>query len=424
MRAPLAALLLAAIPGTAAADTLAVTREAALHEDVPAQVDVVPAALRLSWRMDAALSSVTATVDEDTATAGVAGVEAELALSHGPDDLIVVGGQLGAGVGDTAPMSAQQWAQLALFRGDIDYTIGHHLEWDVRPTLLAPPRMRADLNRRETVTVSFHALSARTNPRGPLDLVDETPEYLRFGWMDTRVTIDWTAGDDALLGATSVGAGMGMIGYARERDDGGDPLEVWIFHSGAEMLMPGEPDATTVMQMYFDLFRVAGARVGDFRVAARAGFAAHSLLRADPEDPQAEPEYTDAITLEPAVAVERDFDEATVRLAAERSHWGHWTGSAIIDDRLSFALTAPIGRFRTRAELFGARSHRLTLGGGLAAATTGGSSALIETDVGRHAVFRVRSDVGRGFYATGATLDEPRWAAETLATLSLGAGNR
>ena len=90
------------------------------------------------------------------------------------------------------------------------------------------------------------------------------------------------------------------------------------------------------------------------------------------------------------------------------------------------ALVGPVVSWRpaTRAELFGARSHRLTLGGGLATASTGGSSALIETDVGRHAVFRIRSDVGRGFYAAGATLDEPRWAAETLATLSLGAGNR
>lgn len=422
MRVLPAALIVAAFPATAAAQSLSVTRESALHDDVPVQVEMVPAALHLSWRLDAALSSLTSAVDGETASAGVAGVESELALAHGEDDLIVVGGQVAAGAGATAPLTAQQWAQLALFRGDIDYTLGHHLEWDVRPTLLAPPRMRADLNRRETISVSFHALSMHVNDPGPLALVPVPPEYVRFGWMDTRIAIDWTAGDPAALGQTSVGAGMGMFGYARERADGGVPLEVWVFHSGAEMTMQDDPEAPSVMQMYFDVFRVSGARVGAWRVAARAGFAAHSLLRSDAAG---EPlESTDAISLEPALAIERDHDGATYKVAAERNHWGHWTGAAIIDDRLTFAITAPLGRFRTRAEVFGARSHRLTLGGGLAAATTGGMSALIETDLGRHAIFRVRNDVGRGFYAAGATLEEPRWAAETLATVSIGAGNR
>ena len=424
MRALPAVLVLAAFPATAAAQSLSVTRESALHEDVPVSVEMVPAKLHLSWRLDAALSSVTSAVDGETASAGVAGVEGEVGLAHGEDDLIVVGGQVAAGAGETAPLTAQQWAQLALFRGDIDYVLGHHLEWDVRPTLLAPPKLRADLNRRETITVKFHALSAQLNPPGPLDLVEETPEYLRFGWMDTRITLDWAAGDTAALGSTSVAAGMGMFGYAREREDGGVPLEVWIFHSGAEMTMPeGGDDAISVMQMYFDVFRVSGARIGDWRVAARAGFAAHSLYRYDDAAGEAI-ESTDAISLEPAASIERDAGEATYKVAAERNHWAHWTGSAIIDDRLSLAVTAPLGRFRTRAEIFGARSHRLSLGGGLAAATTGGMSALIETDLGRHAIFRIRNDVGRGFYAAGATLEEPRWAAETLATLSLGAGNR
>ena len=422
MRAlPAILILLAAAP--AAAEPLAVTREGAIRDDAEAQVELVPAALRLSWRVDAALSSFTAAVDGESTAAGIAAASGEAALSHGEDDLVVIGGQIGAGAGETAPLAAQQWAELALMRGDIDYTIGHHLEWDVRPTLLAPPRLRADLNRRETIRVSFHALSMQLNDPGPLALVPVPPERLRFGWMDTRIAIDWTAGEQAALGSTSVGAEMGMLGYARERADGGDPLEVWVFHSGAEMTIPAvEDDTPSVMQMHFDLFRVAGARAGDFRIGARAGFAAHSLLRASADGEVVE--SADALTLEPGLSIERDAGELTWRLAAERSHWAHWSGAAIIDDRATLSFRAPWGRFRTRAEVFGARSHRLTLAGDLTGATTGGMSTLVETDLGRHATLRVRNDVGRGFYAAGATLDEPRWAAETLATLALGAGNR
>jgi hypothetical protein len=425
MRALPALALLAALlcsGASSAADPLAVTRESAVHEAAAPQIEMVPAKLRLSWRVDGALASVTAADDEQTTAAGTAGIEGEVALSHGEDDLIVVGGQVAAGAGDTAPLTAQQWAKLALFRGDIDYTIGHRLEWDVRPTLLAPPRLRADLNRRETIEVAFHALSMVVNDPGPLALVAVPPEHVRFGWMDSRVTLDWTAGDPAGPGSASVASSMGMIGYAREREDGGEPLEVWVFHAGAEMQMPEDADAASVMQMHFDLLRVAGARVGDFRIGGRAGFAAHSLLRSDPAGEVVE--STDAMTLEPGLSIARDVGDVTWKLAAERSHWIHWSGDAIIDDRATLSMTTPWGRFRARAELFGARSHRLALGGALAAASTGGLSTLVETDLGRHAIFRVRSDVGRGFYAAGATLEDPRWAAETLATLSLGAGNR
>jgi hypothetical protein len=78
-------------------------------------------------------------------------------------DYLRAGGQLRLGVNDTARVSAEQWASVCV--PVITMEFGHHLEWDVRPSLLAPLGQRAGLNRRETLRFHWQPL------RGPLPRV-------------------------------------------------------------------------------------------------------------------------------------------------------------------------------------------------------------------------------------------------------------
>lgn len=418
MRALLLAVLV--LPASATAEPLATTREAAVVDGIePAEVTLRPARLHLGWRAGATFAG-------SSIGAGSAGADAEAALSHGPHDLVVVGGAVDLRTGD-APLAAQQWGTIALLRGDTDYAISHHLAWDVRPTLLARPELRPGLNRRETVTIDFVGLRARLNDPGPLALVDPPDERLLFAKMQTRVGIGWTTGDVATMSDARVGADVGFIGYRRERWDDGEPLEVWVFAVDVDARFSEVEGEGDLMSMRFDPVRVSGARIGGARVAAHAGVGLHSMLGGTVEAPV----MTDVVTIEPGVSIEDDLGGATYRLTAERAHWGLWYGALVVDDRLTLSGERTTGRVRLRFETFAARSHRVSLGGAIDRATTGGVVTLAETDVGRHAVLRVRSDLGRGFYAAeaepaavGAALAEPRWAAEVLATLSLRAGNR
>ena len=78
-------------------------------------------------------------------------------------DYLRAGGQLRLGVNDTARLSAEQWASACV--PVITMEFGHHLEWDVRPSLLAPLGLRAGRNRRETLRFHWQPL------RGPLPSV-------------------------------------------------------------------------------------------------------------------------------------------------------------------------------------------------------------------------------------------------------------
>ena len=124
------------------------TREAEmLYEAVPVRSD------QLGWRFRAdALAAALATTDGKDRQAGGAGaVSAEVALAATPDcDIVSVGGQL-ATRSDDRVVSAQQWASVCPLGGDGNLTFDHRLEWDVTPRLLAEPRLRPGVQRRETV---------------------------------------------------------------------------------------------------------------------------------------------------------------------------------------------------------------------------------------------------------------------------------
>ncbi len=99
-------------------------------------------------------------VDEQEGTAAVG---AEGRYEGARCDYLKAGGQVRLGVNDSARMAVEQWASVCV--PVITMEFGHHLEWDVRPSLLAPLGLRPGLNRRETVHFHWQPL------RGPLPKV-------------------------------------------------------------------------------------------------------------------------------------------------------------------------------------------------------------------------------------------------------------
>ena len=94
---------------------------------------------------------------------GMAAVGAEGRYEGARCDYLKAGGQVRLGVNDSARMAVEQWASVCV--PVITMEFGHHLEWDVRPSLLAPLGLRPGLNRRETVHFHWQPL------RGPLPRV-------------------------------------------------------------------------------------------------------------------------------------------------------------------------------------------------------------------------------------------------------------
>ncbi len=404
------------------------TQSYALHErlEEPELVEIGTADVDFHWRLDASLAQRASAIRGDAVAESSAAVGGEIALSVDECDLLRVGGQLDGTLRRDDPFAAQQWASVCPLAGELTMQLEHLLEWDVRPRLLAKPRLQPEAaSRRETFSVSIDPRSMRMNEPGPLTLLPDPPaEYMTYGETTMTISMGWTAGADDVL--PTVTADMMFVGYLRERDDD-VPLDVDFV--GMEMLGAfvdddgnRDPDDDgMVMAARLDLVRWSGVYWRGLRLSGRYGV---GLVDADVG--VLEPHHDTHVTVsEPALAVERDLDdEVTLRAAAERSHWAMWNGLAVIDDRLTLGFSRDGERLRLRAEGFAAQSYLIDGDDDITTAITGGGSAVAEADLGDHAVVRVRSDFGRGFYAAGATLDEPRWAGEILATVDLHAGTR
>jgi hypothetical protein len=221
----------------------------------------------------------------------------------------------------------------------------------------------------------------------------------------------------------AIGSDAAFVTYPREREDEGAPLRARIIQSDMDFAIGSVTGAVRipdVMTATVDAVSFDGARVGGARVAGRVGVMMGAVIGTDAMDL---PASESVLALDAGLAVERDAGGATWRLAPDRGHWAMWDGRLVLDDRLTAAVAATAGGLRLRGEGFVARDHLLDLDG-LSRATTGGATAIVERDLGRHTTVRVRGDGGRGFYASGAGVDDPRWGLEILATLTMHAGSR
>jgi hypothetical protein len=421
-----AVVALALAPAAAEAQVLD-TREWSLRQTAYEPVyDVTRADLRFSWRTDAVGATATTALDGGASvTQATASLAAEVAISHEACDLLVAGGQADARSGDT-PLAFQQWASFCPLSGAMRIAIAHHLAWDVRARLLAPPRQRPGDQRQETITFEMSGWRERVNDPGPLSLAPPPPEWMAFVASKTDLAIGWQAQTTATSGPLdlSMTSSLYSMRFERERADNGPPLEVWVIGMRAMFLAHenGTDDNSVAMAARMDAFRLTGARLAGLRVGADLGIAMGSATDATPQ-------LASMLTGVGGVSVERDFlrgaeDLATLGATAARDVWPLWDGRVVIDDRATLSYGMRKQKLRLRGELAAARTHLLAADATLTTGVNGGFTGVAEYDLSKHVTLRSRNELGWSVYAPGATADAPRRAVEAMITAVLHAGNR
>jgi hypothetical protein len=383
------------------------TREAAmLYDVVPVRRD------QLGWRFRAdALAAALETTDGKAGQLGGAGtVSAQAGLVATPDcDIIAAGGQL-ATRSDDRVVSAQQWASVCPLGGDGNLTFDHRLEWDVTPRLLAAPRLRPGVQSRETVAFNVFGSIRPLNDRG-LTLVPER-DWQQGGTLRLEVQVGWAEHEHD--GELRPMMDVVLRNFRHDYDDG-PPLAIAAIAGRLEaMIIRNDHKAPDVASLSFDLARVEGVRVDGVRLGGRLGG------RLVPETSGTAMTYHQQLWVigEGAVSVERDLARGiTTRLGGERRGWPAWDGRFVVDDRVTWSLFGTRGRLNGRLDAAAASTHLLGIGERHDVAT-GGVSAETELGLGANLGLKLRSELGRSVYAAGATLDEPRWASETLLMLA------
>jgi hypothetical protein len=385
------------------------TRESAmLYEFVPLRAD------QLGWRFRAdALAAALATTDgKDRHEGGAGTVGAQLGLGATPDcDIVAAGGQL-ATRSDDRVVSAQQWASVCPLGGDGNLTFDHRLEWDVSPRLLAAPRLRPGVQRRETIGFNVFGSMRPLVDRGPLTTLPER-DWQQGGTLRLEFQYGWA--DQAPTGELQPMMDVVLRNFRHDYGDDGPPLTIAAITGRLEaLIVTREPKAPSVASLSGDLARVEGVRVGGVRLGGRLGG------RLVPETDGMMRTYKQQLWVigEGAASVERDLVHGvTTRLALERRGWPVWDGRFVVDDRATWSLFAHHDRLSGRVDVAAAAAHVLQIGEQHAVAM-GGVTAEGQLELGAGFGLKLHSELGRSVYAPGATLDAPRWASETLLMLA------
>lgn len=376
------------------------------------RVELSAAATRFTWRLDAIAASTAAGTRDERTGDGALSVGAELAVSGELCDFLAAGGQLDLRTGARA-MAVQQWASACLLSGAFTLVLDHRLVWDVEPRLLAPPRLRPDSNRQETVGLTS-AVST--------DLRDDLPRHrhhVELARFRVAPTVTWTpeAVDDFDL---SIALDLAFIRYLRTPRDGTLPAELTIVGASVGVTTPaivGEWRYAHTVEL--DVVRAEGWRWAGLRWGASLGVGDAVTQRSV----DMTHELGSAMVGRAGASVERDLGPLVARLDAGRHLWPTYDGRAVIDDRVRASLAGDVGPWRGRLELAAARA-RLVAPDGLTTTDQGGVAVALSRALGDHATARAHVEVARSVYAPGASFAAPRWGAEALASIELHAGNR
>jgi hypothetical protein len=375
------------------------------------QLDVRPAETHVTWRMGAVAASSAARTRDTREVDGIGSVGAEVAVSGPACDFVIAGGQLDVAARPLS-RSAQQWASVCLVSGKVELVFDHRLEWDVEPSLIAPPRLLPRGNRRETVGVTF---GVRLD-EGTADGVRRSTELA--AWRST-VSIGW--GQDDL--SSSVAAEVAFYRAVWDRGDG-SPRSLALGVAGVEAGSPPtsvDPTGRFAMAGRVDVVRAEGWRLAGLRWGAGLGVVQAATVAAS--ETAMDPRSASALAGRVDLSAEREVGAATVRAHAGRSAWTAYDGRAVIDDRVALSARGAAGAWRGDLQVSAARDLILDPDGP-ATVLVGGAALTLSRSLGDHLDARAELQAARSVYAPGATFTAPGWAAEARLSLALHAGSR
>lgn len=362
-------------------------------------------------------------------------VGGEFRVASARCDYLRVGGQARLRWSPEAQASAEQWASACLPIHVME--IGHHLEWDVRPSLLAPLGLRPGTNRRETV--SFHWQPLRMNahrllltahhpddppppPADPKTVLAPGDLVLFEVWTDGQFL--WSATEPLSMRQT---VDVSTFRYIRDHTSPwGDArdLTVDLFRAGGAFVQPGQTaQQGSASNVGVWMLTIENLKLGPLYASAGGGIASAAA-----GDYVGEYEQQVDVT-KPRIMASLETGGRHVRGYLKGVHDAQTVpdGYVAIDARATAGIE--VLTKNTRASLDGALARTEVLVPGVmevlkARASTGGVSLNAAHTLTKHVQATALIDVARSFYPPAATsLDfTPRWGVQAFVSLKATLG--
>jgi hypothetical protein len=358
-------------------------------------------------------------VDQQAAAEVAAG--AEVLASGRTCDYFRAGGQGRLRYDAGWQASAEQWASVCAPLQATVIELGHELEWDVRPSLLARLGLRPGLNRRETMRLRWAPVRFAVSDLQQTGKVTHVPpggavqgapdgELVVFD-VNTEMSWLWSRRDTVAMHAVPDAT---PFAYRRDQDapwGEARDFEVRVFRAGGEF-------AENAASIGLWIAQLDNLKLGPLFVDAGIGFASAGA-GAFVTDTKREVEVT---VPRASVAIETGGENAHAYANATSDLTLAPDGYVVIDHRITSGAALDVGVTRIAVDATIARDDVRMPPSQRTRATVGGASLSLVRELGRHLRASVQLEVARSFYAQGteaAPMQDftPRWGTRALAVL-------
>jgi hypothetical protein len=346
-------------------------------------------------------------------TGAGAAVGAELRVASDRCDLVRVGGQARLAWSGGARPSAEQWASGCLTTTFSGVELGHHFEWDVRPSLLAPIQLRTGLNRRETL--SFHLETFRL-PLALLDAPQERPPYNAIVLFGTELHASWMWSADTPLAWHLNLEAVGIRYKHPEIAPWGEhrDYQVDVLAAGAEFTTDGSTIAAWVV-------RISNLALGRAFVTGGIGISSVGIgpIIMDGDIARHQLELTTPRAL---LAVETGGDRLHGYVRGTNDFRIVADGYIVRDSRLAGGLALDAASARVGLDGYVGFTKLYRLDTAPVGDMTGGARLSLTRGVGAHLEAALLLEAARSFYALApepmaGALGPPRWGLNVMAAL-------
>jgi hypothetical protein len=342
---------------------------------------------------------------------------AEIAATGRTCDFFRAGGQGRLRYSDGWQASAEQWASVCAPLRATVIELEHELEWDVRPSLLAPLGLRPGLNRRETLRLRWAPL------RFPMeDLMVQVPdpaprpgpvqgapkgELMVFD-VNTEMSWLWSRRGGIVMHALPDAT---PFAYRRDQEaPWGETrdFEVRVFRAGGEF-------ADRAASVGLWAVQIENLKVGPVFLDGGIGFASAGAGEFV-TDTKREVEVTKPRAF---VGVETGTSNLQTYVRATNDVTLAPDGYVVIDHRVTSGAAVDVGATRISVDGAIARDDVRVPPSQRMRATVGGGSLSVVRELSRHLRGSVLVEVARSFYAQDAEMQDfaPRWGTRALAVL-------
>jgi len=346
-------------------------------------------------------------------------------------DYVRAGGQARIAYAGGLHPTAEQWGSVCI--SPITMEIAHHLEWDVRPSLLAPLLLRAGENRRETVTFHWTPLhgkyghilgavaagEAKRQGVAPTDPVDPEDPKLPQGELvifDVRTawTMLWSADHPMAMEQSAEATPFGYVRrqlapWGEERD-----YTVDIGAGGGDFVDNG---AT----VHVWLVRIQNGRIGPLYATGGIGITGGGVGKFLEAKMHRE---VDVTTPRAVLGIETGGSRVHGYLRGTNEFELNPDGFVAVDQRLAGGLGLDVGNTRALLDAAIAKTKVWRPQTLPVEAATGGASVALAQHLTPHLDATLHVEVARSFYAADVKeLDfMPRWGVNAFAALQAVVG--